>query len=67
MAITRVYVVKPITGPKRLVRASSKSQAIGHCARSTFSAEVAGQDELIALAGSGTKVELANEETADGK
>ncbi len=58
----RIYVITSISpdAPKRLVRASSKAQAIGHCAKSTFSAEVASQDDLIELA-SKCKVETANE------
>lgn len=54
----RIYVVVSLNGPKRLIRAATKAQAINHCAKSTFSAEVASQDDLIELAGK-TKVEVA--------
>ena len=61
----RIYVISSLVpdAPKRLVRAASKAQAIGHCARSTFSASLPSQDELFALAGKGVKIETANEES----
>lgn len=63
---TRIYLITDINNHKRLVRASSKAQAIGHCARKTFAAEVATQDDLVEHAGK-LKVETAGaEEQAHG-
>ena len=54
--ITRIYVVKQ--GDKeRLVRAASGMQAIRHCTRPMFKAEVAAPDELVRLTLAGVKVE----------
>lgn len=50
-AATRIYIVEAEGQDKRLVRAISPAQAIGHVVRSDYSAHVASQDELIALAG----------------
>lgn len=41
----------------RLVRASTRSQALSHVAQSTFTIRVAGQEELVSLLGEGVKVE----------
>lgn len=44
-----------------LVKASTQAQAIGFVVRNTFKAEVASQDDLIALLGNGVKVEDAGD------
>jgi hypothetical protein len=43
------------------VRASTKAQAIGHAVRDDYNAEVAPQEALVGLLGSGIKVEDAKE------
>lgn len=54
---TRVYIVSTQDGTNRLVRATVASQAITHVAKSSFTAKVPSQDELIAELSKGTKVE----------
>ena len=52
----RIYAVyHGSTG--RLVRASTRAQALSHVAQSTFNIRVASQDELVALLGQDVKVE----------
>lgn len=58
---TRIYSVTSPQG-KRLVRAVSRHQAIGHVARSTFQVEVADSETLVELVGSGIKVEDIKED-----
>lgn len=58
MTTNRVYAVY-LNGKERLVRASNKSQAVGHVARDTITAEVADQDTLIAAIAAGVPVETA--------
>lgn len=41
----------------RLVKAKNRAQALSHVAQSTFSVNVASQDELVTLLGDGVKVE----------
>jgi hypothetical protein len=41
----------------RLVKAKTRAQALSHVAQSTFSVQVASQDELVTLLGIGVKVE----------
>lgn len=59
---TRIYVVtQKVDGSAKndtqhLVRASSQAQAIRHVVGEQFTAEVADQDALVALVGSGKKV-----------
>ena len=52
----RIYVVG---GPQglRLVKATTKQQAIAHVANSTIHAAVASQNDLVELLTNGTKVE----------
>jgi hypothetical protein len=58
MAAKRIYEVKnKETGVCRLVRASSRAQAVGHVARNSFDVEVASQDTLVNVVGMGVKVE----------
>ena len=62
---TRIYVVRTIecTGGfgARLVRAHTPAQAIRWCAKGVILAEVASQDDLVALASSGVRVEKAGD------
>ena len=59
----RVYLVKG-SDQVRLVKASTKAQAIGYVARNMFAASVAKQDELIEALTNGKTVEVAQEEPA---
>jgi hypothetical protein len=61
MSSTRIYIVTRDNGNHRLVRASTKAQAIGHAVRDDYNAEVAPQEALVGLLGSGIKVEDAKE------
>ena len=57
---TRIYLVTDReTQAKRLIRAGNQAQAIRHAAQSRFDIEVAGQDDLVQLLGSGRAVEVA--------
>ena len=57
---TRIYLVTDRdTQAKRLIRAGTQAQAIRHAAQSRFDIEVAGQDDLVQLLGSGQAVEVA--------
>ena len=59
----RIYsVTDGATAITRLVRAANQAQALSHVARSTFSVQVASQNELVAQLQSGTKVEEAGAE-----
>jgi len=58
---TRIYTVSELadngdTNAQHLVRAASQAQAIRAVVSERFIAEVATQDELVQLAGSGKKV-----------
>ena len=58
--MTRIYLITEkhrTDGPKRLVRAANAAQARNHVARDSLACEVAGQDDLVALVTSGSKVE----------
>lgn len=57
--MSRIYYVRHDTGTARLIRADSRSQALGCAARQEFTIEVASQDTLVELIGSGIKVEDA--------
>jgi hypothetical protein len=57
----RVYLVKG-SDQVRLVKASTKAQAVGFVARNMFTASVAKQDELIEALTNGKTVEVAQEE-----
>lgn len=60
---TRIYAVTDSkTKTVALVEASNPAQARGHCARNQYSAEVAGQKQLVELMGKGVKVEVAGAE-----
>jgi hypothetical protein len=63
---TRIYLVTNTNGTTRLVKATVASQAITHVAKSTFSAKVASQDDLVQALSSGVKVETYGE-TAQGE
>jgi hypothetical protein len=52
----RIYIVYGPQGT-RLVKASLRQQALSHVANSTFSLNVATQDELVAQITAGTKIE----------
>ncbi len=57
----RIYLVADReSSTTRLVRATNPSQAIRHVAQ-RFAADVASQDDLVALLATGTKVEDAGE------
>ena len=60
---TRIYRTNTPTG-SRLVRAANRAQAIAHVARDIIKADVATQDDLIALVAEGVKVEAASEQEA---
>ena len=63
MTTTRIYQVKRDDGSKpRLVRASTPAQAVRHVIRNEYIADVASQDDLVALLGSGVTVEAASAE-----
>jgi transcription antitermination factor NusG len=47
LATQRIYIVGTPSGETRLVRASIKQQALSHVANSTFTVQVASQDELV--------------------
>lgn len=70
---TRIYVVSSksnIASDKghRLVKAATPAQALRHVASGLFEVEVASQDALVKLAGSGIQVEVAGEQPgADGQ
>lgn len=56
---TRIYLVTDRESQaKRLIRAGNQAQAIRHAAASRFAIEVAGQDDLVELLGSGQVVEV---------
>jgi len=66
--MSRIYRVQQAKGKvteEVLVRADTVAGAIRHIAQKTMSAEVATQDDLIRLAGSGAKVEDAKAESAE--
>ncbi|MEW8152754.1 MAG: hypothetical protein AB2810_21665 [Candidatus Thiodiazotropha endolucinida] len=65
MSKTRIYTVTDTDGATNLVRAVSRQGAIGHVARSTFTAEVASQEKLVELVGKGITVEDATSNTED--
>ena len=57
MATQRIYIVGTPTGETRLVRASIKQQALSHVANSTFTVQVASQDDLVQAVSKGVPVE----------
>ena len=57
MATQRIYIVGTPTGETRLVRASIKQQALHHVANSTFTVQVASQDDLVKAVTKGVPVE----------
>ena len=56
---TRIYKAQTPTGA-RLVRAANRAQAVATVARDIIKAEVATQDDLVALLAQGVKVEESN-------
>lgn len=64
MATKRIYVVTETNGEKvtkHLVKATNSSTAIRHVVEPKFTAELATQEDCIALAGEGVKVQEAGE------
>ena len=61
MTQTRIYKAQTPTGA-RLVRAANRAQAVATVARDIIKAEVATQDDLVALVAQGVKVENASDE-----
>lgn len=59
----KIYIVKNGSGAARLVRAGNRIQAIRHVAADTISAEIAGQEQLIAAIQKGIAVEDAGQES----
>ena len=59
MTQTRIYKTMTPTGA-RLVRAANRAQAVATVARDIIKAEVATQDDLVALLAQGVKVEESN-------
>ena len=57
MATQRIYIVGTPTGETRLVRASVKQQALSYVANSTFTVQVASQDDLVQAVTKGVQVE----------
>jgi hypothetical protein len=57
MSSQRIYLVTTHKGDRRLVRASHRSQAVNHVARTMMEASVARQDELVELVSAGVQVE----------
>lgn len=62
MSKTRIYCVSDGEHIERLVRASSRAQAISHVARSIYKSRVATQDDMECNLTRGVKVEDANAE-----
>ena len=61
MSKTRIYTISN-GDTDRLVRATSRAQAISHVARSVFNSRVATQDDLVDAMQAGVKVEDAGAE-----
>ena len=57
MATQRIYIVETPNGDIRLVRASLRQQALSHVANSTFTVQVASQDDLVDAVTKGVTVE----------
>ena len=57
MATQRIYIVETPNGDIRLVRASLRQQALSHVANSTFTVQVASQDDLVDAVIKGVPVE----------
>lgn len=62
----RIYIVNGGEQP-RLVRAGSRSAAISHVVKTTYSAAVASQDNIVTALGQGIKVEDAGAEDGEGE
>jgi hypothetical protein len=65
MSSYRIYLVTTHKGERRLVRASHRSQAINHVARTMMEASVARQEELVELVTQGVKVEAVRDPDQD--
>ncbi|MCC7101319.1 MAG: hypothetical protein IT500_17195 [Rubrivivax sp.] len=59
---TRIYIVSNGAGLERLVRAVSQAAARNYVARETLGVQVASQEALVSLLGSGRAVEDAGAE-----
>lgn len=66
MAKKRIYIVEEKKNdddsPVRLVKATTKAQALNHVAEKSYAVEVAGQDKLVEAVGLGINVEEAGKE-----
>ncbi len=58
-AETRIYVVAGGGGKDRLIRATSRAQAVRHVAAGVFKVKVASQDDLIRILTAGGSTETA--------
>ncbi len=66
MATDRIYTVaNKITGDKRLIEAAGKTAALAYAVKTTLTAELASQSELVKLVTDGVLVEKADA-PADG-
>lgn len=65
MSSQRIYLITTYSGDQRLVRASYRSQAVNHVARTLMEASVARQDELVELVTKGIKVEAVRDPDSD--
>jgi hypothetical protein len=62
MSQIRIYVViNRVTDEKRLVEATSQSQAIRHCVHTVYQADVASAKMLARYMGDGLKIEHASD------
>lgn len=64
----RIYLVNGQGGETiepRLIKASTKQQAVSFAAQSLMSAKVASQDDLVELLNEGIKVEVFGTETGE--
>lgn len=62
----RIYVVRNAdTGEERLVRAQNAARALAHIVRTSYTAEVAGQEQLVALLTAIEPVEVEDAGAAD--
>jgi len=59
MATQRIYLVGTPSNDIRLVKASTRSQALSHVANSMLTLRVATQDDLVAAISKGCSVENA--------
>lgn len=58
---TRIYLVTPATGPKRLVRAPNSNRVLRHVATPQYKIEVPDQEAFAVALTAGIKIEDAKE------